>query len=158
MTRRNRIATLPARKRFSGFTLIEVMVVVVILAILATVVVPRIMDRPDDARITKAKQDIRQLESALKLYRLDNQRYPTTDQGLDALVEKPRSGPEPKNWADGGYVEGLPDDPWGTPYQYLAPGQHGDFDLYSLGADGELGGEGVDADIGNWQIEERSGG
>jgi len=135
-----------------GFTLIEVMVVVVILAILATVVVPRIMDRPDDARIAKAQQDIRQLESALKLYRLDNLRYPTTDQGLDALVKKPTRAPQPKNWRQGGYVENLPEDPWGTPYQYLSPGQHGEFDIYSLGADGKLGGQGVDADIGNWQI------
>ena len=157
MTRANRIGPITARQRAGGFTLIEVMVVVVILAILATVVVPRIMDRPDDARITKAKQDIRQLESALKLYRLDNRHYPSTDQGLDALVEKPNTSPEPDNWAKGGYVEGLPEDPWGTPYQYLSPGQHGDFDLYSLGADGELGGQGVDADIGNWDIEERDG-
>lgn len=157
MSRHRHSGTVPLTRQ-RGFTLIEVMVVVVILAILATMVVPRIMDRPDDARITKAKQDIRQLESALKLYRLDNMSYPTTDQGLDALVEKPSSGPEPKNWREGGYVEGLPRDPWGSPYQYLRPGQHGDFDLYSLGADGELGGEGVDADIGNWQIGERPGG
>ncbi len=143
--------------RSRGFTLIEVMVVVVILAILATMVVPRIMDRPDDARITKTQQDIRQLESALKLYRLDNLRYPTTDQGLEALVKNPSSGPEPKNWREGGYVEGLPEDPWGTPYQYLSPGQHADVDLYSLGADGKLGGEGVDADIGNWQTGNEAG-
>lgn len=155
ITRRHAGNTPFSRSR--GFTLIEVMVVVVILAILATMVVPRIMDRPDDARITKTKQDIRQLESALKLYRLDNLRYPTTDQGLEALVKKPSSGAEPKNWREGGYVEGLPEDPWGTPYQYLSPGQHGDFDLYSLGADGKLGGEGVDADIGNWHVEHRGG-
>jgi len=157
MTRAKRIGLITAHQRAGGFTLIEVMVVVVILAILATVVVPRIMDRPDDARITKAKQDIRQLESALKLYRLDNRHYPSTDQGLNALVEKPSTSPKPDNWAKGGYVEGLHEDTWGTPYQYLSPGQHGDFDLYSLGADGELGGQGVDADIGNWEIEERDG-
>lgn len=158
MTKANRNRPVFARRPAGGFTLIEVMVVVVILAILATVVVPRIMDRPDDARITKAKQDIRQLESALKLYRLDNRHYPTTDQGLDALVEKPTSGPKAENWAKGGYVERLPTDPWGTPYQYLSPGEHGDFDIYSLGADGKLGGDGVDADIGNWEIEDRTGG
>jgi general secretion pathway protein G len=134
-----------------GFTLIEVMVVVVILAILATIVVPKIMDRPDDARIAKAKQDIRAIESALKLYRLDNMRYPTTDQGLEALVKQPSSGPAAKNWRKGGYLDSLPIDPWGHPYQYLSPGQHGDFDLYSLGADGQPGGTGADADIGNWQ-------
>jgi len=134
-----------------GFTLIEVMVVVVILAILATIIVPKIMDRPDDARIAKAKQDIRAIESSLKLYKLDNLHYPTTDQGLEALVKKPTSGPAAKNWRQGGYLDSLPIDPWGHPYQYLSPGQHGDFDLYSLGADGQPGGTGADADIGNWQ-------
>lgn len=134
-----------------GFTLIEVMVVVVILAILATIVVPKIMDRPDDARIAKAKQDIRAIESALKLYKLDNLHYPTTDQGLEALVKQPSSGPAANNWRKGGYLDSLPIDPWGHPYQYLSPGQHGDFDLYSLGADGQPGGTGADADIGNWQ-------
>lgn len=134
-----------------GFTLIEVMVVVVILAILATIVVPKIMDRPDDARIAKAKQDIRAIESALKLYKLDNMHYPTTDQGLEALVKQPSSGPSANNWRKGGYLDSLPIDPWGHPYQYLSPGQHGDFDLYSLGADGQPGGTGADADIGNWQ-------
>lgn len=134
-----------------GFTLIEVMVVVVILAILATIVVPKIMDRPDDARIAKAKQDIRAIESALKLYKLDNMHYPTTDQGLEALVKQPSSGPAANNWRKGGYLDSLPIDPWGHPYQYLSPGQHGDFDLYSLGADGQPGGTGADADIGNWQ-------
>lgn len=157
MHARRKHSLVRSARRSRGFTLIEVMVVVVILAILATMVVPRIMDRPDDARITKAKQDIRQLDSALKLYRLDNQRYPTTDQGLEALVEKPTGGPKPRNWREGGYVEGLPKDPWGSPYQYLSPGEHGDFDLYSLGADGKLGGEGVDADIGNWQVEGSDG-
>lgn len=122
-----------------GFTLIEVMVVVVILAILATVVVPRIMDRPDQARVTKAKQDIRAVESALNLYRLDNFRYPTTDEGLEALVPK--------------YLDSLPTDPWNNQYLYLSPGEKGEFDLYSLGADGTEGGEGVDKDVANWDKE-----
>ncbi|RMG52639.1 MAG: type II secretion system protein GspG [Gammaproteobacteria bacterium] len=136
-----------------GFTLIEIMVVVVILSILAALVVPRIMSRPDEARIAKAKQDIRALESALKLYRLDNYRYPTTDQGLEALVTRPSIPPEPRNWKEGGYIDRLPNDPWGNPYQYLSPGEHGEFDLYTLGADGAPGGEGVNADIGNWDIK-----
>ncbi len=135
-----------------GFTLIEVMVVVVILSILAAVVVPRIMDNPDKARIAKTKQDIRALESALNLYRLDNFQYPTTDQGLDALIEKPTSAPEPRNWKAGGYIDRLPTDPWGNPYQYLSPGEHGEIDIYSLGADGQPGGEGLAADIGNWNL------
>ncbi|SFM47206.1 general secretion pathway protein G [Ectothiorhodospira mobilis] len=140
------------QRRFQhGFTLIEVMVVVVILGILAAIVVPRVMDRPDDARITKARSDIRALESALNLYKLDNYDYPTTDQGLDALVERPDGRPEPRNWREGGYIDRIPQDPWGHDYQYLQPGSRGDFDLYSLGADGRPGGEGVNADIGNWE-------
>ncbi|MCG5536231.1 type II secretion system major pseudopilin GspG [Ectothiorhodospira mobilis] len=140
------------QRRFQhGFTLIEVMVVVVILGILAAIVVPRVMDRPDDARITKARSDIRALESALNLYKLDNYNYPTTDQGLDALVERPDGRPEPRNWREGGYIDRIPQDPWGHDYQYLQPGSRGDFDLYSLGADGRPGGEGVNADIGNWE-------
>jgi len=138
----------------SGFTLIEVMVVIVILGILASVVVPRIMDRPDTARITKAKQDIRTLESALNLYKLDNFSYPTTDQGLDALANKPSGSPEPRNWKEGGYIQRLPKDPWGNPYQYLNPGVHGSIDIYSLGADGQDGGEDVNTDIGNWNMDE----
>jgi len=136
-----------------GFTLIEVMVVVVILGILAAVVVPRIMDRPDEARIVKAKNDLRVLKSALDLYKLDNFQYPTTDQGLEALVALPDVPPEPRNWKDGGYLERLPRDPWGNPYQYLQPGQYGTLDIYSLGADGQPGGEGSDADIGNWNLD-----
>ena len=128
--------------------MIEVMVVVVILAILATIVVPKIMDRPDDARVVKAKQDVRAIESALHLYKLDNLYYPTTDQGLAALVKPPANA---QNWRRGGYLDRLPMDPWNRPYQYLSPGQHGDFDIYSLGADGQPGGKGVNADIGNWQ-------
>ena len=136
-----------------GFTLIEVMVVVVILGVLAAFIVPRVMDRPDEARIIKAKQDMRALTSALNLYRLDNFVYPSTEQGLEALVNKPAGSPEAKNWKEGGYLDALPKDPWGNTYLYLFPGEHGKFDLYTLGADGQLGGEQTDADIGNWQVE-----
>ncbi|MFO7808535.1 type II secretion system major pseudopilin GspG [Guyparkeria sp.] len=137
-----------------GFTLIEIMVVVVILGILAAIVVPRVMDRPDEARITKAKQDIRTLESALNLYRLDNFRYPTTEQGLQALVGRSTSGPEASQYREGGYMDRLPQDPWGHPYQYLNPGRHGELDVFSYGADGRRGGEGIDSDIGNWNMDE----
>jgi len=143
----------PYRLSAAGFTLIEVMVVVVILGILAAVVVPRIMDRPDEARIIKAKNDIRVLQSQLNLYKLDNFDYPSTDQGLDALISKPSGAPEPPNWKQGGYIERLPKDPWGRPYQYLNPGQNSTVDIYSLGRDGALGGEGNDADIGNWNLD-----
>lgn len=136
-----------------GFTLIEVMVVVVILGILAAVVVPRVLDRLDPARATKAKQDIRALEGAFNLYKLDNYDYPTTDQGIEALVKKPTTPPEPRNWKEGGYIERLPVDPWQQPYQYLAPGTHGSIDIYTLGADNQPGGEGPNADIGNWTLE-----
>jgi general secretion pathway protein G len=137
----------------AGFTLIEIMVVVVILGVLAAVVVPRIMDRPDQARITKAAQDIRILDNSLRLYRLDNYVYPSTDQGLEALVQKPVSQPEPRRWKEGGYIDRLPRDPWGNPYHYLNPGVHGEIDIFSYGADGRPGGEGVNAEIGNWNIE-----
>ncbi|MBL4583675.1 MAG: type II secretion system major pseudopilin GspG [Pseudomonadales bacterium] len=136
--------------RQSGFTLIEIMVVVVILGILASVVVPRIMDRPDTARITKARLDIQAMESILNQYRLDNFVYPSTEQGLEALVEKPSGDPEPANWNKSGYIKNLPKDPWKRPYLYLNPGEKGEFDLYSLGADGQTGGEEANADIGNW--------
>ncbi|MDO8812074.1 MAG: type II secretion system major pseudopilin GspG [Gallionella sp.] len=135
-----------------GFTLLEVMVVVVILGILAALVVPKIISRPDEARVLAAKQDIASLMQALKLYRLDNQRYPVTEQGLQALVTQPTIAPLPPNWKSGGYVERLPKDPWGNPYQYLNPGIHGDMDIFSAGADGAPGGEGNDADIGSWAI------
>lgn len=136
-----------------GFTLIEVMVVVVILGILASVVIPKIMDRPDTARITKVHHDIRSIESALNLYKLDNFHYPSTDQGLEALVSRPAGQPEAKNWKSSGYLDRLSKDPWGNPYQYLNPGQHGTIDIYSLGADNQPGGEGANADIGNWEVE-----
>ncbi|HNQ04425.1 MAG TPA: type II secretion system major pseudopilin GspG [Thiobacillaceae bacterium] len=138
--------------RSKGFTLIELMVVLVILGVLAAIIAPRIMDRPDEARIIAAKQDIAGLMQALKLYRLDNIRYPTTEQGLQALVSKPGLEPIPQNWKSGGYLEKLPKDPWGTPYVYLNPGRHGEIDVYSLGADGQPGGEDKDADIGNWML------
>lgn len=136
------------RRRMQGFTLIEVMVVVVILGILAAVLVPKVMDRPDEARIVKARQDIRALEAGLNLYKLDNYEYPTTDQGLEALVNKPDSAPEPPNWKAGGYVDRLPQDPWQQPYQYLQPGAHGTMDIYSLGPDRQPS----DDDIGNWDL------
>ncbi|WP_296748975.1 type II secretion system major pseudopilin GspG [Thiobacillus sp.] len=135
-----------------GFTLIEIMVVVAILGILAALVVPKIMGRPDEARIVAAKQDIAAIKQALNLYRLDNVRYPTTEQGLQALVEKPVSGPIPGNWKTGGYLERLPNDPWGAPYQYLNPGLRGEIDIFSLGADSAAGGEGNNRDIGSWEL------
>jgi general secretion pathway protein G len=136
-------------KKINGFTLIEVMVVVVILSILAAIVVPKIMDRPEQARITKAKSDIRALEAALNLYRLDNMIYPTTEQGLEALVSKPSDSPEPKNWKEGGYLDRLPSDPWGNNYLYLSPGTHGNIDIYTSGLDLQS----TDDDIGNWNLD-----
>ena len=133
-----------------GFTLIEIMVVVVILGVLAALVVPKVMSRPDEARVIAARQDVAALVQALKLYKLDNLQYPSSDQGLQALVVKPAAAPVPTNWKPDGYVERLPKDPWGRDYRYLHPGQHGEIDVYSLGADGEPGGEGNNADIGNW--------
>lgn len=138
--------------RQHGFTLIEIMVVVVILGILAALVVPQIMSRPDQAKVTVAKGDIRAISAALDMYRLDNNRYPTTQQGLEALVEKPSGNPQPRNWNPDGYLKRLPVDPWGNPYQYLSPGTRGPFDLYSLGADGQQDGTDLDADIGNWDL------
>lgn len=135
-----------------GFTLIEVMVVIVILAVLAALVVPKVMGRPDEARITAARQDIASIMQALKLYRLDNMRYPSTEQGLQALVQQPTTPPVPQNWKGNGYLERMPKDPWGQPYQYLQPGLHGEIDVFSLGADGALGGEGSDTDIGSWDL------
>lgn len=140
-----------AGRRDAGFTLIEVMIVVVILGILAAIVVPKIMDRPVQAQITAAKSDIRTLESALNLYRLDNHSYPTTDQGLEALVQKPSNA---KAWKEGGYIGRLPKDPWGKEYQYLNPGANGPIDIFTYGADGQQGGEGANADVGNWNLNE----
>ena len=136
--------------RGRGFTLIEIMVVVVIMGVLAALVVPRLMGRTDDARILAARQDIATLMQALKLYRLDNQRYPSTEQGLQALVTRPTMAPVPPNWKTGGYLDRLNRDPWGNPYQYLSPGTRGEVDIFSYGADGKPGGTGNDADIGSW--------
>ncbi|MBY0578635.1 MAG: type II secretion system major pseudopilin GspG [Burkholderiales bacterium] len=135
-----------------GFTLIEIMVVIVIIGILAALIVPKVMSRPDEARIVAAKQDIGSIMQALKLYKLDNHSYPTTEQGLQALVKKPSTPPIPGNWKTGGYLEQLPLDPWGKSYQYLNPGLHGEIDVFSYGADGAPGGEGSDVDIGSWGL------
>jgi general secretion pathway protein G len=135
-----------------GFTLVEIMVVVVIIGILAALVVPKLMGRTDDARIVAARQDIASLMQALKLYKLDNQRYPNTEQGLQALVAKPTGSIAVPNWKTGGYIDKLPKDPWGNSYQFLSPGLHGEVDIFSLGADGQPGGTGNDADIGSWEI------
>lgn len=145
-----RVPLRPARPR--GFTLIEIMVVIVILGVLAALVVPRVLDRPDEARIVAAKSDVAAIMQALKLYRLDNQRYPTADQGLAALVAKPATEPLPPNWKPNGYLDKLRNDPWGRPYQYLNPGLKGEVDVYSLGADGKRGGTGADADVGSWDL------
>lgn len=139
--------------RSTGFTLIEIMVVVVILGILAALVAPNVIRRVDDANVAKAKQDIRAYETGLNLFRMDNFRYPTTEQGLQALVQQPND-PTIRNWKPGGYVAGLRKDPWGNDYRYTYPGSRGgEYDLFSYGADGEEGGEGVDADIGNWNTD-----
>ena len=139
-----------SRRRAHGFTLIELMVVVMILGVLAALVVPRFMSRPDEARAVAAKADIAAIIQQLKLYRLDNGRYPTTEQGLDALVNRPTSGPAAKNWK--AYLDKAPVDPWGKPYQYLNPGVHSEIDVFSYGADGVAGGEAGDADIGSWDL------
>ena len=144
---------LGSHARAQGFTLIEIMVVVVILGILAAVVVPRLMDRPDEARVTKARQDIRAMQSALELYRLDNFNYPSTQQGLEALTAKPSGDPPARNWKSGGYIQKLPKDPWGNDYQYLQPGAKGEYDLFSYGADGRPGGDATAADVGNWNLD-----
>jgi general secretion pathway protein G len=139
----------PRRLVQAGFTLIELMVVLVIIGVLAALIVPNVLDRADDARATAAKTDVNNLMQALKLYRLDNQRYPTAEQGLQALVARPGAGPAPMNWKQ--YLERLPNDPWGRAYQYLNPGVKGEIDVMSYGADGQPGGEGKNADVGSWQ-------
>jgi len=135
-----------------GFTLIEILVVIVILGVLAALIVPNVISRPDEARVTVAKSDIAAIMSALKIYRLDNQRYPTGEQGLAALVAKPEQPPVPANWKPGGYLEKLPKDPWGRPYVYLNPGVRGEVEVMSFGGDGQPGGSGTDADIGSWEL------
>ncbi len=134
----------------AGFTLVEIMVVVVILGILAALIVPRVVGRTDDARVVAAKQDLAAIMQALKLYRLDNGRYPTAEQGLQALVTQPTTEPQPAHWKQ--YLDKLPKDPWGRPYQLLNPGVHGEIDVFTLGADGQPGGSGADADIGTWDL------
>jgi general secretion pathway protein G len=138
------------RSAARGFTLIELMVVIMILGVLAALVVPRVMSRPDEARVVAAKQDIAQIMQALKLYRLDNSRYPSTEQGLQALVVRPSSGTIPNNWKS--YLDKVPNDPWGRPYQFLSPGVRSEIDVFSFGADGQSGGTGVEADIGSWDL------
>ncbi|HAT31772.1 MAG TPA: type II secretion system protein GspG [Janthinobacterium sp.] len=141
------------RQRFArGFTLIEIMVVVVIMGILASLVVPKLIARTGESKVAAARVDIATVMQALKLYKLDNQRYPTTEQGLQALLTKPTSGPAANGWKTGGYLEKMPKDPWGNPYQYLSPGIKGEVDVISLGADGQPGGSGDDADIGSWEL------
>ncbi len=144
----------PAVRRLQqrGFTLIEIMVVVIIIGILAAIVAPNVIGRVDDAQITKARAEIANIEAALKMYRLDNFAYPTTEQGLEALVTKPND-PNVRNWSEGGYMDRLPTDPWGNDYLYLNPGNNGEIDIYTLGRDGRPGGDDVDADIGNWDPE-----
>ncbi|MGB9990167.1 type II secretion system major pseudopilin GspG [Pseudoduganella rhizocola] len=137
-------------KRSRGFTLIEIMVVVVIMGVLAALVVPKLLSRTGESKVAAAKVDIATIMQALKLYKLDNQRYPTTEQGLQALLTKPTTGPAANGWKEGGYLEKMPRDPWGAPYQMLSPGVKGEIDVFSLGADGQPGGAGDDADIGSW--------
>lgn len=141
------------RQTQAGFTLIEIMVVITILAILSVLVVPKLVGRTDEAKRVAAKVQIKNIEEALQMYKLDNSVYPSTEQGLDALVHKPSVGQVPKNWREGGYLPKVPGDPWGNPFVYVSPGTHGDFDLVSYGADGENGGEGKSADIESWNME-----
>ena len=140
-------------KRQTGITLIEMMVVIVILGILATIIFTRVSDRPEQARRTKAYVEIRELQTSLELFKLDNGFYPTTEQGLDALVMAPTSGRVPQNYPESGYIDKLPNDPWGSPYVYVCPGLHGEYDLESYGPDAQDGGEGKDADVENWDME-----
>lgn len=139
-------------KNQKGFTLIEILVVVAIIALLAGIIVPKLMGRQEEAQRTKAAADIRNIQTALDLYKLDNGFYPSTEQGLEALVKRPETGRIPERWKEGGYLNKAPKDPWGKAYVYLSPGTHGDYDLLSYGADGELGGEGKGADIESWNL------
>lgn len=139
------------RVKSRGFTLIELMVVVVIIGLLAAVVVPRVVGRGEEAKIAAARLQIKEIEAALDLYRLDNGFYPTTEQGLKALVERPTTEPIPRNWREGGYMKKVPVDPWGNPFVYRSPGDHGEYDLFSMGADGREGGEGSGKDITSWE-------
>ncbi|MCB1855795.1 MAG: type II secretion system major pseudopilin GspG [Halieaceae bacterium] len=143
---------IPAGQR--GFSLVEILVVLVIMGLLISVVAPTVLNRADEARVQKVQADFKSIETALKIYRLDNYVYPTTEQGLEALVEPSSLDPEPRNFKAGGYLQEVPMDPWGRPYLYLSPGEHGEVDIYSLGADGLSGGEDQNADIGNWRAEE----
>lgn len=149
---RHKLGLPASRTGQRGFTLIEIMVVVIIIGILAAIVAPNVIGRVDDAQITKARAEIANIENALKFYRLDNFTYPTTEQGINALVTKP-TDPNIRNWKPGGYLDRLPKDPWGNPYQYLNPGNNSEVDVYTLGRDGRPGGEGLDADIGNWDSD-----
>ncbi len=142
--------TNPKLKSNRGFTLMEILIVVVIISILAITVVPQFLDEPGKARVASAQANIKNIETALSMYKLDNFHYPSTSQGLQALVQKPSGTPEARNWKPGGYLSKLTEDPWGVPYQYLNPGNHAAIDIYSFGADRQPGGEGLDADIGNW--------
>ncbi len=142
----------PSSRVQTGFTLIEIMIVVVIIGILVALLAPRVMDRPDDARVVAARSDIQAIMNALKLYRLDNATYPSTEQGLMALVRKPETGNIPRNWKAGGYLDRLPKDPWDSEYQYLNPGIQGEIDVMSFGADRQPGGDGYNADIGSWNL------
>jgi general secretion pathway protein G len=145
----------PARSfRQGGFSLVEILVVLVIMGLLISIVAPTVLNRADEARIQKAQADFKAIETALKIYRLDNYVYPTTEQGLEALVSPSSIDPQPRNFKDGGYLAELPMDPWGRPYLYLSPGDNGEVDIYTLGADGLAGGEGQNADIGNWRQDE----
>jgi general secretion pathway protein G len=142
------------RARHAGFSLVEILVVLVIMGLLISIVAPTVLNRADEARVQKVQADFKAIETALKIYRLDNFVYPTTEQGLQALVEPSTLEPEPRNFKQGGYLPELPIDPWGRPYLYLSPGERGEVDLYTLGADGLSGGEGQNADLGNWKAEE----
>ncbi|MFO7549844.1 MAG: type II secretion system major pseudopilin GspG [Haliea sp.] len=145
---------IPTRRAQGGFSLVEILVVLVIMGLLISVVAPTVLNRADEARIQKAHADFKAIETALKIYRLDNYLYPTTEQGLEALVAPSNLDPQPRNFKDGGYLQEIPLDPWGRPYLYMSPGEHGEVDIYSLGADGLSGGEGQNADVGNWKEQD----